>query len=156
MAQSNQDARRAIGQANQDARRGLGQSNQDARRALGGAMVERRTGKAQAADINALVQKPRARQTLRTVDPRGALPAQRGVGSYQPPATSTGGGIAAPLTERLDTGGKADREYHPHAGTFYSNDYMLAVAIRPLKTLNMIDADENEVPFVFGVPRFTE
>ena len=96
--------------------------------------------------------KSRRQGSLEAVAPRGALPAKRGIG--EPPAKqqSEGGGIAAPLTEREDSVGKADRDYHPSESAFYSNNYMLAVVIRPIRQLNMVDADGNEVPLVFAVP----
>ncbi|QTS88307.1 hypothetical protein JLK41_09150 [Ectopseudomonas khazarica] len=142
------DQRRATAEALQRSRQGTSEAS---RRAAGEAMVARRTGRNEVDDINALVSQPRQRRSLPAVDPRGSVPAQRGRGNYAAPQ-STGGGIAAPLTERLRAGGKADRAYYPDGVTFYSNDYMLAVQIQPLHTLTMIDADGAEVPFVFGVP----
>ncbi len=127
-------------------------TSEASRRATGRAMIERRTGRAEVDDINALVNQPRQRQQLRTVEPRGGVPPQRGRGNYTAPPAGTGGGIASPLTERLRANGRADREYYPDGVAYYSNDYMLAVLIQPLRQLNMIDAEGRAVPFIFGVP----
>lgn len=91
--------------------------------------------------------------SLDTVEPRGALPAQRGVGGPRKAEVVGGGGIAGPLTERNRPDGRADREYYPDGVAYYSNDYMLAVLIQPLRQLNMIDAEGRDVPFIFRVPR---
>jgi len=133
---TNEQLRRLSGAANAVGREAIGSANPDARRAAGDSMIERRTGKAQADDVNALVAPPRPRRTLRTVEPRGALPAKRGVGAYQAPPAATGG-IASPLTEQ----NFALREYWPNGE--YSNDGLLTLPAA--KKLVLADADGAEV-----------
>lgn len=96
---TNAEKRRASGAANEAARRaGDGAA---ARRASGDAMIERRTGRTQVDEINALVNQPRVRKQLKTIGPRGALPAQTspGTDTPNPKASPGGGGLASPLTE---------------------------------------------------------
>ncbi len=143
------DQRRAIADGMRGSRRATGEAE---RRATGEAMVRRRTGRDDVDDINAVVRQPRQRTALPAVAPRGGVPAQTGTGNYTAPPAGTGGGIASPLTERLRANGRADREYYPDGVAYYSNDYMLAVLIQPLRQLNMIDAEGRAVPFIFGVP----
>jgi hypothetical protein len=148
---TNEQRRRGSGAANAAER--LASDGGAARRAVGDALVERRTGKSQVDDLNSVVNQPRPRQQLKPITPRGSIPAQTSPGTNTPNPVSSGGGggIASPLTERL-VGGKADRIYHPDNSVFYSNDYMLAVAVQPLKQLNMIDADGATATMIFGVP----
>ena len=89
------DQRRAIAEGMRQARQATGAAE---RRATGDAMIRRRTGRDEVADINALVDQPRIRNNLRTLEPRGGLPAQRGRGTYTAPASSSGGGVDSPLT----------------------------------------------------------
>ncbi len=137
---------------NEEKRRAIGTNNEAARRKIGSDMIERRTGRAQVDDINALLNPPRERRTLKQLEPRGGVTGQVGTGNYTAPP-ATGGGIASPLTERNRPDGRADREYYPDGVAYYSNDYMLAVLIQPLRQLNMIDAEGRDVPFIFRVPR---
>lgn len=141
---TNEQKRRASGAAMEQARRQSGRQSgsnmEQSRRAGGQAMIERRTGQSDAVDINALVYPPRQRQTLSPIEPRGPIPAQRGRGSYQAPAGSTtGAGIASPLTEKtVIVGGvtSPDREYWPNGQA--SNDGLLVIPA--IKTLNLLDA----------------
>lgn len=131
----NADARRAAGAASEAARRaGDGAA---ARRAGGDAMLERRTGRAQVDEINALVNQPRPRKQLKTLTPRGALPAQTSPGINTPTPAATSGGIASPLTEQ----NYAAREYWPNGE--YSNDGLLTLPAA--KKLVLTDADGAEV-----------
>lgn len=109
-------------------------NNTDTRRAIGTAMTERRTGKAQAAEINALVSQPRPRKQLKPEPPRGALPAQTSPGTTfpNPAAGGGGGGIASPLTEPSASA----REYYP--GGLVSSDGLFILPA--LKTLVLSDA----------------
>lgn len=86
---------------NDKARRASGKAMQDSRRAGGDAMIERRTGKSQVDEINSVVVQPKARKTLKAITPRGPLPAQTspGTDTPNPKATTSGGGLASPLTE---------------------------------------------------------
>lgn len=133
---NNADKRRASGAANEAARRaGDGAA---ARRASGDAMIERRTGRTQVDEINALVNQPRVRKQLKTLGPRGALPAQTSPGTDTPnPKPTGGGGIASPLTEQ----NYALREYWPNGE--YSNDGLLTLPAA--KKLVLTDADGAEV-----------
>lgn len=132
---TNEELRRGIGKANEAARRNIGKNNEAARRQIGQDMIERRTGKSQADDINALVNQPRQRRTLRTVEPRGPLIGQAGTGNYQAPPARTDGGIASPLTEVVNS-----REYHPTAQRV-STDGAVVFEVRAAKTVTMTDAN---------------
>ncbi|MFV3388404.1 hypothetical protein ACNFCJ_23860 [Pseudomonas sp. NY15364] len=129
-------------------------TSEASRRATGQAMIERRTGRAEVDDINALVNQPRQRRSLPAVEPRGSVAPQRGRGNYAAPAGGTGGGIAGPLTE-VETApgsGLALREYHEGETLFYATDYIMAVEIRPLKSTTMVDGTGASVPLVFQRP----
>lgn len=125
------DERRAIGRANEAARRQLGRDNERNRRAIGTAMETERRGSDIVSDLQALSGPQRTRRTLSPVAPVGALPAQRGRGTYTPPATG-GGCIASPLNEADISA----REYWP-AGLPSSDGLFMMPAIR---TLSLVDA----------------
>lgn len=135
-----------------DSRRASGAAIEASRRGGGDAMIERRTGKSVAEDINALAAPPRQSKALRSVGPIGALPARRGSGVYSASATSTGGGIASPLLEGSSgVGASLAREYH--AGiTLTSSDGLISLDVEPLKTLTMRDANGEPVVMEFAVP----
>jgi hypothetical protein len=71
---------------------------------------------------------------------------------YQP-GSGAGGGIASPLTEGAEL--SADpvfaREFYERS-YFYSNDYLLAVEMRPLKKIHMRDVMGNSVELHFAEP----
>ncbi|WP_298187833.1 hypothetical protein [uncultured Pseudomonas sp.] len=123
---------------NDQKRRASGQAMQDSRRAGGKAMIERRTGKSQVDEINAVVVPPRSRQTLKTVNPRGALPAQTGTGHYQAPPATGGGAIASPLAaqSRTFSAEPVYVETFDGAGLF---------RVKAVDTLTLLDADNREV-----------
>lgn len=82
---------------------------------------------------------------LKTLDPRGALAAQRGRADYQEPeAANTGGGIASPLVE-------TSREYWDTRHVF-SSDGLYVMEIKPVKYLNMDDANGAPVQFQLKEP----
>lgn len=135
---TNEEKRRAIGQANQDARRGLGQANQDARRKLGRDMIERRTGRAQVDDINALLNPPRERRTLKQLEPRGGVTGQVGTGNYRAPSTG-GAGLASPVNEPSF----AAREYWAN-GLLSSDGLFVIPAVKKI-----VMQDANGAPAVF-------
>jgi len=152
------EQRRAIQEANTKARRAS--DGADARRASGRDMVERRTGQQQVDDINAFLNPPRPRKTLRPVEPRGPLLGQTGTGTYTPPpAGSPGGGIASPLTEKTkiiqdDEGASKvvpDRDYY--AGGFTSSDGLFVLPAISVQRLT--DANGAEVQFLFANPQGT-
>lgn len=96
------DSRRASGLSMEEQRRAIGKNNQDSRRAIGKANEDSRRGTAQLVDdLNRLTVPTKEPRRLRTVQPRGSLPATRGTATNAPkPIASTGGGgIASPLTE---------------------------------------------------------
>ena len=136
---TNEEKRRAIGQANQDARRALGQANQDARRQIGRDMIERRTGKQQVQDINALVTPPRQQRSLARQEPRGGLSGGVGVGVYTaPPASTGGGGIASPLTVQQIVY-SAEPSY---VATFDASGYF---AVKKIARMVMVDAEGRQI-----------
>lgn len=149
---TNEDRRRASGAAMEASRRGIGSAMEASRRAGGDAMIERRTGKSVAEDINALVNPSRPRKTLRSIDPVGAMPARRGSGTYQAPATSTGGGIASPLVEKTKpVEGKQvpDRDYYDPV-LLPTTDGLAWVKWRSVKTVRMTDANGEDVVMEYG------
>ena len=138
----------------QQQRQAIGAAMESNRRAGGHAMIERRTGRAVADDINSLAESRPQRKTLRPIAPVGALPPTRGRGVYKAPPAGAGGGIASPLTEKLiGSGGKLvpDREYWP-AGMTSSDGLFVLPAI---KTLNLTDANGAEVQIMLGNPEGT-
>lgn len=137
---TNAEKRRASGAANAAERRAS--DGAAARRASGDAMIERRTGKSQVDEINSVVNKPRARQGLRPVSPRGPLAAQVGTGTYTAPAT--GGGIASPLTEQPGTREKYPPVLRP------STDGAVFFAVSATKRITMTDANGAEVVMEFA------
>ncbi len=122
-------------------------TGQAQRQAGGQAMIERRTGRSQVDDINALVNPPRQRRSLPAVEPRGSVPAQTGTGNYQPPAAGAGGGIAGPLVEV-----PGSREYFANKTQFYTSEFLFVVEIQPLRRMTMMDANGAEVPFEYREP----
>lgn len=144
MAMTNEERRRASGAAMEVSRRAAGKAMEDNRRAIGTAMTERRTGKSVAEDVNALVSPARQRRTLPSVDPVGALPSQRGRGTYQPAPSAGGGGIASPLVET-----DADmRTYHEEV-LLPSTDGLTWIRWRSVKRIHMVDANNAEVVLEF-------
>ncbi|WP_301361835.1 hypothetical protein [Stutzerimonas nitrititolerans] len=145
MAMSNEASRRASGAAMEASRRASGAAMEASRRAGGAAMEERRRGKQLVDDINSLANPPANRKTLRTVDPVGGVPARRGSGVYQAPATSgTGGGIASPLIEVPNS-----REFHPTI-LRPSTDGAVFFEVRVAKKVTMTDANGAQVVMEFS------
>lgn len=135
---TNEEKRRASGKANQDSRRaGDGAA---ARRASGDAMIERRTGKSQVREINSLVNQPRPRQTLKTIAPRGSIPAQTSPGTNTPSPVSSGGGggIASPLAAQSRT----FSDEPVYVETFDGSGLF---RVSQVATLTLLDAENNEV-----------
>lgn len=79
------------------------------------------------------------RNSLEEVQPRGALPAQRGFGEPRRAEAVGGGGIASPLKEQAGT-----REYHPSV-LRPSTDGAVFFMVRAAKTVRMTDANDEEV-----------
>ncbi len=119
------------------------------RKAIGEAMIARRRGEQQVDDINAVVRPTKARRTLRTIEPRGSLPAQKGRGNYVPPPVNpgSGGGIASPLVEQ----DFATRQYWDDR-TVTTVDGLFSFVIRPIKEITQQDANEAEVKQQFAEP----
>lgn len=122
----------------------------DERRASGRDMVNERraSGKAFRDDLRALAVSDSDARVLPPAAERAPIPAARGVATYTaPPAASAGGGIASPLTE-IDG---LSREYYeqPVERFAHSSDYLLALEIRPLKNLHMVDANGDDVVLQF-------
>lgn len=122
-------------------------------------MVDRRTGKQQVDDINAVLNPPKQQRTLKTVEARGGIPAQRGRGTYVAPPASSGGGIASPLTEKTkvvqDEEGNSktvpDRDYYPSG--FTSSDGLFVLPA--ISVQRMTDAGGADVQFIFANPQGT-
>lgn len=137
--------RRAIGAGITAARKATGG---DERKAIGQAMITRRRGEQQVQDINAVVQQPRQRRQLSTIEPRGALGEQKGRGNYVPPRSAPGGGgVASPLMEN----DYSAREYWGEQ-TLTSSDGLLSFRVRAIKTIVQTDANSAEVVQQFAQP----
>ena len=120
-------------------------TSEASRRAAGQAMIERRTGRAEVDDINALVNQPRQRRSLPAVEPRGSVAPQRGRGNYTaPPATGTGGGISSPLSEV-----PGSREYHTASVVIQSVDGSTYMAVQVPSRIKMTDSTGAEVIFEY-------
>lgn len=131
------------------------------RRAIGTDMVAERTGKQVQQAINQLTARPVSNQGLKSLESKGKQDAKRGRGNYTAPSTSGSGGIASPLVEATRRVESADttetlREYYDRSTALYTNDLLLAVEIRPLKSLTMLDASGAEVVFKFAQPKSIE
>jgi len=107
------------------------------RKAIGKRMIEERTGKSVAADLNRLAAPQQQRRSLPSISPVGSVPASVGRGSYVAPAAAATAGIASPLTEPS----YAAREYWP--GGDYSTDGLLVIPAT--KKMVLADADGAEV-----------
>lgn len=141
------EQRRSIGEQNEKARRASGEAMANARRALGDAMIQRRTGRNEVDDINAVVKPPRTRRSLPKLEARGSAPAQRGRGNYTPPA-ATGGGLAWPLTEDDPT----QREFYGSSRIVSSADGLVAIRVRNMKSITLRDDNDEEGQIIFGEP----
>lgn len=96
--------------------------------------------------LNALV-KPVRRKELKPLEPRGALPGKRSFAEYAPTPSTTGGGIASPLTELS----YAAREFWDDH-YFTTSDGLFALQLQPLKKIVMQDANGNPVVQQFAEP----
>lgn len=107
------------------------------RQAIGTAMVDLRTGRSVVDAIDRLSKAPTPRKSLPTLDPRGGVAAQRGVAPWvDSRPSSSGGGVAWPLTEQLF----GQREYW-EGGQASSDGLFFFPAI---KKLVLTDADGRE------------
>lgn len=78
--------------------------------------------------------------------PRPTLPRVNGRGDV-----GVAGGVASPFTE-TDAN---DREYHALPRTITSTDGVFTLEVRDIETLDMTDANGNDVQFVFAQPTET-
>lgn len=89
----------------------------------------------------------RRKSGLDTVEPRGALPARRGVGEPRQAEAVGGGGAVGPFTEKENS-----REYFANKTQFYTSEFLFVVEIQPLRRMTMMDANGAEVPFEYREP----
>jgi hypothetical protein len=129
------EQRAQIAEGMRRSRQGMSEAS---RRAAGQAMIERRTGRAEVDDINALVNQPRQRQQLRSVEPRGSVPPQRGRGNYTAPPASGGGGIASPLTVQTIN-------YAAEPQLVETIDGSGLFRVRTITSMVMLDAEGREI-----------
>ena len=129
-------------------RRAGGAAMEQQRRAGGAAMAARRRGQATVDDINSLVKLPATKSKLAPIEPRGGLAAKQGRGDYQEPEASTGGGIASPITEIK----YSDRTYWDDI-TITSSDGLLSFRVKPIKQIEQVDANADEVVQIFANPK---
>lgn len=134
---------------NMTGRRGTGAQMEAERQALGQAMVARRTGASQLQDIHGLARPATQQRTLRRIEPRGSLAAQKGRGTWSAPALvpNAGTGIASPLIEQ-------DYEARTYwdERTVVSVDGLLSFRIKPIKEFTQLDANDFEVKQQFAEP----
>lgn len=104
-------------------------------------------------DMRALAVDNSMTKTLPSLAPVGKIPSRTGRVDWSRSAGLAGSGLASPLTE-IDAGaGNSSREYYDDKDVyFFSSDYLLAVEIKPLKTLRMVDADGSAATFEFKLP----
>lgn len=98
-------------------------------------------------DLNSLETQRRKIQALNTMERRGARPATKGRGLWNPAATGTGGGVASPLDEQTKVEGAdtvPDRDYWPDI-VLTSSDGIFTYEVPPVKTLKLKDANEADV-----------
>lgn len=169
MATPDERAGRIRGNLNTRADRLSGNNNARAERIRGNLTSrEQRQTKSLVEGLQALAVPERQPPRLSRSEPRGAIPAARGYSevNQQPGSAVQGGGIASPLIEGgtpadppaddpdkdMTAEPKPDREYYADSFNLYSSDYILAVEIKPLKTLTMRDSNANEVVFNFAKP----
>lgn len=91
---------------------------------------------------------------LEVVEPRGALPARRGVGEPRSAPPTEAGGVASPFTEKtkvVDGKTVPDREWWPQ-GHLSSDGLFVWPA---WKRVNMSDANGDDVVFDFADPQGT-
>lgn len=74
--------------------------------------------------------------------PQGTLVPKVGTGTPVTASSSGAGGVASPLTEKAST-----REYHVDIKEWYSSDGLFVVQHRNVKTIHMLDANNEEVVF---------
>lgn len=95
-------------------------------------------------DLSRSLMPERKQKMLQPLPPKGALPVQIGVGEWRGggEASSQGGGIASPLTEK-------SREYH-ESKLVPTYDGLAFFQIRRVKRLTMTDASGAEVVMEFA------
>jgi hypothetical protein len=98
-------------------------------------------------DLQALtIPDRRRRGGLRSIEPRGGLAAQRGIGESIPPTSSGGGGGVAWPLEEID----GTREYHSQERVIQSTDGASFMAIKMPAVVHMLDADGEERVFKYS------
>lgn len=141
------DSRRASGVTLEQQRRAIGTNNESARRDIGKSNEASRRGTAQLVDdLNRLTVPAKEPRRLRTIQPRGLLPAARGTASNlpKPVSNSGGGGIASPLTEP----DYLAREFWPD-GLVSSDGLFFMPAV---KKVVMQDANGESATFEYAQP----
>ena len=132
----------------EERRRAIGRRLTEERQAIGRRLTEERTGQSIRNDLSRSLPPERTRKTLGAIQARGALPVQVGVGEWRGGGEAAGGGgIASPLSEV-----EGSRTYHEHPSWVYSNDYLIATEIRPLRSMTMTDANGAPIVFNFALP----
>ncbi len=82
-------------------------------------------------------------RSLPSTRARPTIPGVVGVG-----AVGTGGGVASPFTE-TDAG---DRTYFSTPRPIESTDGVFTIEVRDIETLDMTDANGNDIQFIFSQP----
>ncbi|UZZ12454.1 hypothetical protein NDO41_08250 [Ectopseudomonas mendocina] len=114
-------------------------TSEAARHAGGQAMIERRTGRAEVDDINALVTQPRQRKPLPDLAPRGSVAPQVGRGEYQAAGGGGGGGgVASPLTVQTIN-------YAADPQLVETIDGSGLFRVRTIASMVMVDAEGREI-----------
>lgn len=134
-----QEQRRATAEGMARSRAATGEAQ---RNAAGNAMIEQRTGRSVAQDINRLTRPQPQRKPLPSIEPVGAVPASRGRGDYKAPPSSSTGGIAGPLEE-------VSRTYATEPEYIETIDGSGYFQVRRVASITMVDANGNEVEFTY-------
>ena len=136
-------------------RRSIGQQLTASRAAISASMQASRASTFKR-DLNSLESDSRKVVSLSTVEAKGSRPATRGVSVYVPPASTGGGGggIASPLTEQttVDDGNTVPARAYYAEESLISSDGLFTYVIKPIKTLNFKDTNDDDAVFNLAAP----
>lgn len=93
-------------------------------------------------------REPRSKRGLGSVEPRGSLPAKRGVGEPRKAEATGPAGLAWPLTEDDSSA----REFYTSSRIVSSADGLVAIRLRNMKSITLRDDNDEEGKIIFGEP----
>lgn len=97
--------------------------------------------------MEAAGQTTRRDKTLPAGKGTTSIPARSGAGYEKIPQKATGGGVKSPLVETA----YADRTWHADQNVT-STDGLIVLVVKPLKTVNLRDADDNDLVIEYKAP----